>query len=195
MSRITRIAVFITALTSLLAVMSSTASAVTWTNTGATAVHATTGSQLALHISANTLACSGGTATGTAPAHSAASTYTATGTMTFTSCSIAGQAMFISCGYTLTGTNYLNGITAGALDVTCDLRLHAGTQPKLCHIAGPAPYSYTNSTGTLTLTQSSSLQFLNASPTPCLFGTGIVTLTETTFTTTAANGPILTRHA
>jgi hypothetical protein len=194
MSRIARIAVFIAALTSLFAVMSSTAGAVTWTNTGATALHATAGHGV-LHIGSNGLTCQAATATGTAPAHSAASTYAVTGTVVFTPCSLAGQATFIDCNYTLTGTNWASGVTVGGLDVTCDVRLDIGTQPKLCHISGSTPGSYNNGNGVLTLTQSSTLQIFNASPATCPLGTGTGTLTEQTFTTTAANRPILTRHA
>jgi hypothetical protein len=194
MSRIARIAVFIAALTSLFAVMSSTAGAVTWTNTGATAVHATTG-HFALHVGVNPVTCQAGTMSATAPAHSAASTYAATGTITFTPCTLAGQSTFYDCNYTQTGTNWAMGLTVGTLDVTCDVRLHAGTQLKLCHLAGSTPYSYNNSTGALTLTQSSTLVISNALPATCPLGFGTATLTETTFTTTAANRPILTRHA
>jgi hypothetical protein len=192
MSRIARIAVFIAALTSLLAVMSTTAGAVTWTNTGATAVHATTGHG-ALHVGSNALTCQGGTAIGTAPAHSAASTYAVTGTITFTPCTLAGQATFIDCNYTLTGINWASGVTAGSADVTCEARLHAGTQLKLCHISGSTPYSYNNSTGALTLSQSSSLIVANG-VSVCPLGTGTGTLTEQTFNTTAANRPVITRH-
>jgi hypothetical protein len=203
MSRIAHIAVFIAALTSLFAVMSSTAGAVTWTNEGATALHATAGHGV-LHVVNNALTCQGGTASGTAPAHSAASTYTVTGTATFNPCTIAGQSTFIHCNYSLTGTAFagatLGGVTAGNLDVTCEARLSAGTQLKLCHIWGSTPISYTNptvagGTGRLTLTQSSTLNVSNGGATSCPLGTGNATLTETGFTTTVGSTPILTRHA
>jgi hypothetical protein len=202
MSRIARFAVLVAALASLFAVMSSTAGAVTWTNEGNTQIHAT-GAGGRLHIGANTLACTGATATGDAPVHSAAATYVATGHVIFTPCTLVGQSTFVSCSYSLTGAAFtgatLGGVTTGAADVTCDARLEAGGIG-LCHIEGSTAASYTNpsaagGTGRLTLSTSTTLTVTNFGSTNCPLGTGTGTLTHQQLTTTAGFTPILVRHA
>jgi hypothetical protein len=202
MSRFTRAVIALTALASSLALMSSTAGAVTWTNEGAGSFHATGGGSQR-HLSANTFSCTGATATGTAPADSPSSTLM-TGTLTFSPCSLAGQNTFIHCNYTLTGLVFsgaaLGGVTGGIVDMTCDERISASPQPGLCHISGSTPVQYTNptvagGTGRLTFLQSSTLIVSNFGTTNCPWGTGNMTWTEHALTTTAANTPILVRHA
>jgi hypothetical protein len=197
MSRFTRIVLLITALASSFAVMSASAGAVTWTNTGNTAVHAT-GAGGALHVGSNTLSCTGVTATGAAPAGGGV-TYAVTGTATFSPCSLVGQSWRIACTYILTAQSHTGGVFGGATsvnaDLTCDLRLTAG-DIGLCHINGSTPGHYVNpsalgGTGRLTLTTSSTLVVSNFGSANCPFGTGTGTLTHQALTTTVGATPII----
>jgi hypothetical protein len=195
--RIARFAVLVAALASLFAVVSSSAGAVTWTNTGNTTVHAT-GVGGALHVGANTLSCTGATATGTAPA-GGGSTYSVTGNVTFQPCTLVGQNTFVSCSYTLTAQTHTGGIfggtTGGTADVTCDAKLTSGSIG-LCHISGSTVGSYINpsaagGTGRLTLNTSSTLVVSNFGSTNCPLGTGTGTLTHQALTTTVGATPII----
>jgi hypothetical protein len=202
MNRLTRIVLLITALTSLLAAMSSTAGAVTWTNTGNTAVHAT-GAGGGLHLGSNTFSCTSSTATGTAPADQTSAVYSVTGTLTFSPCSLVGQNSTIHCNYILTGVTHtggaLGGVTGVNADVTCDLRL-AATGTGLCHISGSTAGHYVNpvaagGTGRLTLTTTNTLVVSNFGTTSCPLGTGNATLTHQALTTTVGATPIINRDA
>jgi len=198
MSRIARIVVLVTALTSLFAMMSATAGAVTWHNTGSTTVHATGGAGT-LSVGANNLACSASTASATAPASSVGTTYSVPGTVTFSPCLLAGQNTFVHCGFTLTGTSFASGVTTGVADVTCDVRLTASPAVKLCHIEGTSPGQYINpgaTPGRVTLlTSGNGLTVTNGSS-PCTLGTGAGHLSEQTLTVTSVAGsPVLNRTA
>ena len=199
MSRIARIVVLVTALTSLFAVMSSTASAVTWTNTGSTTIHAT-GGPGTLSVGANSLACATSTATGTVPMDFTGTVLSVTGTITFDSCVLAGQNTYVHCGFTLTGQAFDEpGTTTGTADVTCVARLNSTNTP-LCHIEGTTPGQYINPSGTnpgrvTLLTSGLGLTVTNASGSSCLLGTGAGHLSEQTLTlTSVAGSPIITRH-
>jgi hypothetical protein len=199
MSRIARLVVLGTALTSLFAVMSSTAGAVTWTNTGSTTIHAT-GVGFTISVGANNLTCTGTTLTGIAATDFTGTVYSIPATMTYSPCTLAGQATYYHCGLTLTGATFSSGVTTGAADATCVSRLTASNTP-LCHIAGSTPYHYINPTaatstpGRFTLTTSSSLTVSNSSGASCLLGTGTAELSEQTITvTTVAGSPILNRQ-
>lgn len=196
MSKIARFAVLVTALMSLFAVFSSAAGAVTWHNSGDTNFHAT-GGPGTLSIGANNLACGGSTAIGDAPVGSFANSYSVRGTVTFSPCTLAGQATTVGCNYTLTALTQAGSVTTGVADVTCVARLTAGGTG-LCHISGSTGGTYTNPTATttpgkLTLLASSSLVVSN-SQVACPLGTGSGNLTEQTLTVTH-RGPILTRTA
>jgi hypothetical protein len=197
MSRFARFAVLVAALTSLFAVMSSSAGAVTWTNTGSTAVHAT-GLGGGLHVVNNTLSCTGATASGTAPAHGL-TTYDVTGTVVFSPCTLVGQATTVHCSFTLTALTHtggvFGGVTGGNADVTCDARL-TSTGTGLCHISGSTAGHYVNpsaagGTGRLTLTTSTSLVVSDFGSTHCPLGTGNGTLTHQQLITTAGATPII----
>lgn len=197
MSRIARLAVLTTALLSLFAVLSSTAGAVTWHNSGDTTFHAT-GGPGTLSIGANNLACSGSTATGDAPVGSFATSYNVRGNITFTPCTLAGQNTRVGCGYTLTPLSQAGHVTSGIADVTCVAVLIVVPDFGLCHIEGPTSFAYTNPTNTttpgkLTLFASSSLVITNSTGN-CPLGTGNANLTEQTMTMTH-RGPIITRTA
>jgi hypothetical protein len=199
MSRFTRIVMLVMAITSLFAVMSSSAGAVTWTNTGATAVHAT-GAGLRLHVGASAFSCTASTLTGTAPLHGATS-YAVSGTILFTPCTLLGQPALMACTSTLTAITHVGGVFGGLttsnLDLNCNFALEAAPTTFLCHLTGATPGSYTNpaaagGTGTLTLhTSVGALVMTNGSGGNCPFGTAASTLTHTTFITTAANTPII----
>ncbi|WP_445148327.1 hypothetical protein [Baekduia sp. Peel2402] len=200
MSKIARIVVLVTALTSLFAVMSSTAGAVTWTNTGSTVIHAT-GVGGRLSVGANNLDCTGTTASATAAASFVGAVYSVPGTVTFSPCTLAGQNTYVHCGFTLTGSAFAEpGFTTGVADVTCVARLTANNAA-LCHIEGSTVGHYINPTaatstpGKVTLTTSTSLTTTNATGSSCLLGTGPSHLSEQTITvTTVAGSPIITRH-
>ncbi|HET6505440.1 MAG TPA: hypothetical protein VFG42_01510 [Baekduia sp.] len=200
MSKFSRFVVLVTALASLFAVMSSTAGATTWTNTGATSFAATgPGGILAVTGSGgtNNLTCTGATATGTA----AAVFTTVSGTVTFTPCSISGTATHVACTYTLTPLTFASGVTTGSAAVTCTAKL-AATGTPLCHIAGSTPGHYINPAGStagrLTVTASSSLVVTPETGTgsgscSSLLGTassGFGHLSEQTFTV-SGSGPVI----
>jgi hypothetical protein len=211
MSRIARFAVLVTALASLFAVLSSTAGAVTWDNSGSTAFTATGGAGT-LTVTAsgggsNNLSCLNSTATGSAPADITGATYLVTGTVIFGGdCKLSGVNSFVDCNYTLTGLTFSSPVTTGSADVTCRAGF-TGAAP-ICHIAGSTPGSYTNATATtfgkLTLSSSASLTVTGETgPHSCsaLLGSltsGIGHLTEQTITVSngtgaGVRGPILNR--
>jgi hypothetical protein len=201
MSRIARFAVLVTALASLLGIMSSAASAVTWHNTGSTSFTAT-GGPGTLSRGSVSLACTGSSATGTAPGGSTVATnYTVSGTITFSPCTLSGQNTYVHCTYTLTGTAFAAGVTAGSAGVTCVARLTA-TNTALCHIEGSTPGSYTNPSGAtagkVTINASNTLTVTNSSS-PCPLGTGSGALTHQTITVTGGSptslGPVINRTA
>jgi len=206
MSKFSRFVVLVTAFASLFAVMSSTAGAVTWTNTGETSFHGTSpGGVLAVTGSSapatSNLTCTAATATGTA----AAVFTTVSGTVTFNPCSLNGTAADVGCTYTLTPATFASGVTTGSAAVTCTARL-AATGTPLCHIAGSTPGHYINPAGStngrLTVTASSSLVVTPETGTgsgscSSLLGTassGFGHLSEQTFTLTSS-GPVIARDA
>ncbi|WP_445148328.1 hypothetical protein [Baekduia sp. Peel2402] len=205
MSRIARFAVLVTALASLMGVVSATAGAVTWHNTGNTAFTAT-GGPGTLSVGANNLACTGSSATGTAAGGSVVgATYNVPGTITFSPCTLAGQSTYVHCGFTLTGASFSGGVTSGVADVNCVARLVAGNTA-LCNITGTTPGSYSNpvspAKGKVTLsTSGTGLTVTHSSGTSCLLGTGTGHLSEQTITITNATGgtgtlgPVLNRTA
>lgn len=197
MSKFSRVVVLVTALASLFAVTSSTAGAVTWTNSGGTAFHAT-GGPSSLSVGVNSLACGGATATGTAPMSSSTSTI-ATGTMTLSPCTLVGQNMFWHCNYTLTGSTFLAGVTSGAVDLTCDERLTAAPANSVCHLSGSNPVTYINPSGAtpgrITFSASTTLTITNGNV-ACPLGTGNASITEWTLNiTSVAQSPVLARDA
>jgi hypothetical protein len=205
MSRIARFAVLVAALASLFAVMSSTAGAVTWHNTGDTAFTATSNAGT-LTSTAVTLGCAGadgiGSVTGGSPF--VGNTLNVDATIGFTSCTLSGQTVSVECGVTLTGTAWDSGtpaVTTGTADVTCGVYL---TGTKICHIEGNVHGHYINASGTtpgvLTVTPSSNLTLTNGAAGTCPLGNGDKgSLTHLSFNVepdaAAPFGPILTRTA
>jgi hypothetical protein len=146
MNGIARFAVLVAALASLFAVLSSTAGAVTWDNSGSTSFTATGGpGTLAVTGSGgtNNLTCLNSTAVGTAPADLTGPTYLITGTVVFGGpCKITGVNSYVDCSYTLTGASSSWGMTSGPLDVTC--RAGFVGAAAICHISGTAYAEYYN---------------------------------------------------
>ncbi|WP_445148268.1 hypothetical protein [Baekduia sp. Peel2402] len=195
----------VTALTSLMGVVSATAGAVTWHNTGNTAFTAT-GGPATVSVGANNLVCTASSATGTAPVGSIVSvTYNGTGTITFSPCTLAGQGAYVHCGFTTTGASFSGGVTSGVADVNCVAWLVLGPTA-LCTIKGTTPGAYANPSGAIkgkaTLnTSAGGLTVTHSSGTSCLLGTGTAHLSEQTITITNASGgagtggPVINRTA
>ena len=177
------------ALTSLFAGLSSAAGAVTWDNSGSTAFTASGGSST-LAVGLTNLPCADSSVTGTSPTSSTTGDL-ATGTATFTNCSLVGPA-HVSCTYTLTASSQSGAVTFGTMDTTCDLFVFGVLS---CHIGGTTPLSYTNPVGTtkgkLTLAHSvGTLRVFNPPSAMCILGNNLgATLTTQTLTITTANGP------
>lgn len=202
MSRIARFAVLVVALTSLFAVMSSTAGAVTWHNSGDSTFTATTGPGTLSSTSAG-LACPSGTATGTVaatPAVVPVGNWSAvTGTVTWTNCTLGVGGYSVDCAYTLTASTWTAGspaTTGGTADVTCGVYLATS---KFCHISGSVTGTYSNPVGTtkgsLAIATGGSLVLANGPAGTCPLGNGDVGhLSASTFTVTSGTGgPVITR--
>jgi hypothetical protein len=204
MSKFSRIVVLVTALASLFAVMSSTAGATTFTNTGGTSFHAVGGAATLTPTrhpgQGSNLTCLTSTWTGTLPAGAFTSV---TGTATYSPCLISGTSWHLGCTYTLFPTTFTAGtqaITSGSAAVTCTVSV--GGVP-LCHIEGNTPGHYfnpdpPNTVGRLTLTASSTLTMTHASGTTCSTWIGTTTsapihMTEQTLSLTgpASGNPFI----
>jgi hypothetical protein len=210
MTKTARFAVLVAALASLFAMLTSTAGAITWDNSGSTAFTATGGAiTLAITGSGGTtnLTCLNSVMTGSAPADLTGWTYLATGTIVFGGpCKITGINSYIHCNYTLTGVLFASPVTTANMDVTC--RSGFVGAAAICHISGSTPGSYTNATATtfgkLTLVSSASLTVsgdLGSHSCSALLGsltsgTGHITDQTTTVssgTGAGTRGPILNR--
>jgi hypothetical protein len=193
MSRLTHFAVLVAAMMSLFAMLSSSAGAVTWHNTGDTAFTASSTTASSLSVTGVFLTCTGGDATGTAPAGPVSgTTYTlATGSMSFTNCLGLSLPTPITCGYSLTTSTAPVGLVfSGTADILCSVT-QFGTE--ICKIEGQTASSYTNPSGTtagkLTLSHSSTLRTTNGTGGTCPLGAGEpLTLTTQVFTITAGTG-------
>jgi hypothetical protein len=196
MGKLAHLVQLVAAMVLALAVTSSAADAVTWHNTGSESFHATGGPSTLSAFGWN-LACSGSTATGTAPVGSFPSSYSVSGSITSRPCSIAATfpTSYVTCGYTMTAVAWTAAWTGAQFDMTRDVRFIANDMA-FCHIGGMTAGLYFNPSGTtpgrVTLVHSSTLVITHSSGTSCPLAVGIGTLTEQTITLTAG-GPILTR--
>lgn len=207
MSKIARLAVLITALLSSLAVMASTASAVTWHNSGNTSYTATIGSGT-LSASGGSFICSNGVMTATVASGPFVGLVWAaeTGTATFTG-GACGSNLTIDCAFTVTAsawTDLTTDVTHAVVDTTCGAYA-SGT--KVCHIGGTINSSSTNPTapsaaGTVTSQTGGGLVATNAATGTCPLGNGVpahlsvMKATVTNGTGGSGNlGPIITRTA
>lgn len=203
MSKIARFAVLITALASLFAVLSSTAGAVTFTNSGGTNFHATggPGTLTVTGATGNTsLSCQGATATGSAGMGAFGDM---SGTVSFAPCTLIGLHTHTVCSWTFTPTVWHAPVSVtGSMHTTCTETLATSPFTSLCRITGATPVNYINPTGAtpgkLTLFASGTLQVSNASDASCS-SAGVPTgttrtgdLSEQTINlTSVANSPIL----
>ena len=174
MSKFSRIVVLVTALASLFAVMSPTAGAVTFTNTGGTVFHATgVGGTLGVTGSGgtNNISCTASTMSGTV----ATGVFTSmTGTITFNPCSLAGTPSDVNCSFAFTPLVFTAGspaVTSGNASVTCVASTTTNPPVALCHIEGTTPVHYVNSVSPnvpsrFTLTASSTLRVTSPRPAP-----------------------------
>lgn len=205
MSRIARIAVSFAALTSLFALLSATAGASTWHNSGSTTFHATAGAGTLSSTSAGLVCPSGGTTTGTVAATPAVVPFDAwtafEGTMTWTGCTLGVTGYAVDCEYALITTSWTDltaDITHAVASLTCGVFLQ-GTQ--VCHLVGVLQERYTNPSGAtpgkLTIATGGGLTAFNGGVVTCPLGNGDRGHTsEFTFTlTSAAGSPVITRTA
>lgn len=196
MSRLIRFTLLVIALASSLGVLSSTASAVTWDNSGSVAFTATSGGTT-LGSTGATVTCSSTNVTGSVPTSFVGLTLTSSGTAQFLGCTLSGIATTVHCTYSMTGTTWTSGTTAGNVDATCFTSQFGVV---ICVTEGPIAGSYANPTGGVgraTLTSSSTLRSTNPTSGTCALGNGDpLTLTANTpFTTTSASPPNITRTA
>jgi hypothetical protein len=199
MSKIARFTVLMVGLSSLFAVLSSTAGAVTWHNRGDTTFTATGGTGT-LSSTGVTLGCPGADGSGTVPATPlVAGTLQIAGTVTFTGCTLSGQSIGLDCGYAFTVTTQPSvGVSSGAVDVTCGVYL-AGL--KICHISGASTATYTNpsgaTAGTFVMGTNNNLAFSNGSVGTCPAGNGdkghLTALTFRISDSVLPLGPVITR--
>jgi hypothetical protein len=206
MSRIARFAVLVAASLSVLAALSSTASAVTWHNTGNTAYTASIGSGT-LSATGASFVCNSGTMTATV----AATPYVGfiwageTGTATFTS-GVCGSNITVDCAFTVTAyawTNLSPAVTHANVDTSCGA-YQFGT--KVCVIQGAIASIATNpvgsTAGTVTSQTGGGLIVTNAGATTCPLGNGdpahLSVMKATIINGTGGSGhlgPIITRTA
>jgi hypothetical protein len=197
MSRSTRVVVLVTALLSSLAVLSQTAGAVTWTNSGGTGFHAA-GGPMTFSVGANNLVCSGSTATGTMPMSTTTNTIIA-GTVVFSPCTLFGLSTFVHCTHTFNAISLSGGVTLGSSDLTCDARLTASPAASLCHIDSAVLGSYTNPNGstpgmfTFGASSTGTVTVSNGTMT-CPLGTGSAGQTMDTWTIgSVAQSPVIAK--
>lgn len=219
-TRISRAATVLGLLAALTAVLASSASATTWhTNRGTSgytgAFTATTGAGTLTGATA-ALSCTGGTATGQLGATTfGGDTWplAAWGTVTFTGCTIGGQAASVSCDYNLRANSYsgptsypaLSGVTTGTIALTGPSTRPAGCSVvrlgvEICRIIGSTvPASYTNpamspGAGTLAIPAvtrgSGQLDAENGSGGTCPVGVGAAALTALSFNV-PATAPVI----
>jgi hypothetical protein len=197
MSRISQFSVLVTTLVSVVAVVSSTAAAATWHNTGNTAYTATGGAST-LSSAGSSIRCTSVDVTGASFAPSTTAIDLATLTATFTSCAVDSVLpAHMHCRVTFTGVlQDPSGTVTGTGDVHCAVTI-TGASP--CTVTGSVGGSYTNpgagATGRLHILHSAALTVSgNTCPLP---GSGTLTAQTWAVTNgtggTGALGPIFTR--
>jgi len=201
MSRITRWAVLAAMLASLFAMLSSSAGAVTWHNSGDTAFTASGGAST-MTVTAVNLACTGSNQTGTSPSASfVGNTYMmASGTVTYTGCTLSGVATTSVCDFLL--------YTAATSPPPWDLALLIGWAVcriyqfgvEICRVEGQTTGGYNNPVnpstfGKITISSSTALRTTNGSGATCPLGAGEpLALTAQTWTISSAGGGATTPH-
>jgi hypothetical protein len=180
MSKIARLAVLVAALASLFAVMSSSAGATTFTNSGATSFHGTgTGGTLGITNGSggvSNLTCTGTDVIGVL----GSGTFNfVLGNVTFAPCLLVGLHTKVACSYTWTASTFASGVTSGKAAVDCVASLATSPFTALCDITGLTNLSYTNpgTAGRFTLLASNTLVVTNHTDASCS-ATGVTTGTS-----------------
>jgi hypothetical protein len=203
MRRIAHASVLVFAVLSLLSVASSTATAVTWHNSGSTTYTATGGGTTLSNPTNVNLICTSSTFTGTATSGTfSGSIYpAASGTGAFNGCTVLGVSATTHCTFQMTAVSWTAGppsVTSGSADVLCTSFVSGSLN---CITEGSTAVSYTNPSGATkgngTAPTSSTLKMTNGAS-ACMLGNNIpVTISTTPLTITAANfdgmGPRITR--
>lgn len=201
-----RVAALLTGLASLCA-MASSAGAATWHNSGDTAFTAAAGA-ITLNVTSVSIACTGGSVTGTAFSGSKAgnSVDVGTATETYSTCPISGIPASLTCSTTATATQATG--TATVSETFHRLCSFSQFGAEICKIEGQVTGTYHNpippsTNGSWTLPASTSLRATDGSAGTCFFGVGEpLSLPAQTITITSATGgpsphlgPVITRTA
>jgi hypothetical protein len=192
----TRLAVLVA---SLIAAMSATAEAITWDNRGSTTFTATDTSTGTLSSGGVSLICHQAQMTGTAPNNVVGTTYSVSGTVTMSPCSISGIPTTVTCAYTFTTTSAGPSSFSGSADTLCSVT-QFGTET--CKIEGSEPVTYDNphnAPAKWTYPHNTALRATNGGAfggSHCILGTNSpVTTTAHTRTGTSPNTPTIVRTA
>jgi hypothetical protein len=194
MSKIFRVAALTVA---LFAVAASSASAVTWHNSGATSFTGT-GTATQFDFGGQVLPCTGPAVTGTAgsgPFSGATWTNAATLNVSYSHCTQAGVPFNVQCSLSDSFTTQTGAVTSGSASASCDFNLFT---TKVCGATATIPTTYTNPSGStpgaFTLSQAT-LTLSNGPQGTCPFGNGPAgTFTHQTITlSSAAGSPVITR--
>jgi hypothetical protein len=194
MRTILRVAILATA---VVAAMASSASAVTWSNSGdtsfsaagpATTFHFNAG---AVHTPCTDVSVSG--SIGAGPFTGATWTNAGTLTATYSHCTLTGQNFTVHCTASESFDGQVGGLASGTLATSCDVTF---ATTKVCGITATIPNTYSNpsggATGSFTLGQTA-LTLSNGPVGTCPFGTS-ATLTHQTWTVNSGTGgPVITR--
>ena len=199
--------------TALLAVTATSASAVTWINSGDTAFTAT-GGGTPITVTGSNISCSASSSTGTV----AASPFTgsvwpaATITTTYTGCffSVLYPGTIWECTRSFTAVTATAAVVDGVAHTTCDILVTTGTgtnRVPVCHVSGSVVATYANpvapsTPGRFTL-PSSTLQTSDGpagtcpigSPEPVTMGHQALSITAATGGPVPHLGPNLVRTA
>jgi hypothetical protein len=194
MSKLIRVAALAAA---LFAVAASSASAVTWHNSGATSFTGT-GTATQFDFGGAVLPCTGPAVMGTAgsgPFSGATWTNAATLNASYSHCTLAGTPWNVQCALSDSFTGQTGAITSGSASASCDINI---LTTKACGATATIPTTYTNPSGStpgaFTLGQAT-LTLSNGPQGSCPFGNGAVgTFTHQTVTlSSAAGSPVITR--
>jgi hypothetical protein len=200
MSRISRVVVFVTALMSVFAVLSSSASAIsTWKSTNTTAFTAD-GNPISISGNGKTISCTGASLTGAVSAldfTGAIWTNAIHGNITYSGCVLAGSPYALTCTYSFNA----NGITGTQVAGTLNLNSPNGCRAAVggvfaCVFEGGEPETYDNPPDAKMTSPAGTLTVTNGGAVPCPLIVppsthGVATVTATTFTVTGAAPPII----
>jgi hypothetical protein len=191
---IVRVALLATALAAALA---SNASAVTWSNSGDTALTAT-GPTTTFHFNNNNVhqpctstAVSGTAATG--PFSGTTWTNAVSLNVSYSHCTLSGIPYNIACSASESFDAQTGGVSSGTLATTCDITVFG---EKVCVMSGTIPNTYTNpvsgTSGQFTLSQTT-LALSNGPTGTCPYGTSATFTHQTWTVNSGTGGPVINR--